>query len=83
MRLDVSKRLKKLPPYLFVEIDKAKKKARSEGRDVIDLGVGDPDLPTPNFIIEELNKASQNPSTHKYALDAGLPELRIAIADWY
>jgi len=85
MRLDfkISNRLKKLPPYLFVEIDRAKRKARTEGRDIIDLGVGDPDFPTPKFIINELHKAIQDPATHKYALGAGLPELRQTIADWY
>jgi len=83
MKIDISDRLKKLPPYLFVEIDKAKKKARDSGADVIDLGVGDPDMPTPKFIIDALNKASLDPATHKYALDKGLPGLRIEIAKWY
>ncbi len=82
-KFEISERLKKLPPYLFVEIDKAKKKARDEGRDVIDLGVGDPDIPTPNFIIEALNKAVKDPSTHRYSLDQGIPEFRNAISKWY
>jgi len=54
-----------------------------EGRDIIDLGVGDPDRPTPRFIIEALHRASLNPSTHRYALDRGLAEFRIEIARWY
>lgn len=83
MKIEFSERLKKLPPYLFVEIDRAKKKARDEGRDIIDLGVGDPDIPTPNFIIDALNKAVRDPSTHRYALDQGLPEFRQAAAKWY
>jgi len=83
MNIERSDRLKKLTPYLFVEIDRAKKKARSQGRDIIDLGVGDPDIPTPKFIIDELHKASLDESTHRYALDAGLLELRKAIAEWY
>lgn len=78
-----SDRLKKLPPYLFVEIDKAKRKAVSQGRDIIDFGIGDPDMPTPDFIIEALNKALKDPANHHYALDAGLPRLREAIARWY
>ena len=82
MKIEKSERLKKLPPYLFVEIDKAKKKARDEGRDIIDLGVGDPDMPTPNFIIDALNKAVRDPSTHRYSLDQGLPELRQAASRW-
>lgn len=83
MKIELSERLKKLPPYLFVEIDRAKKKALDEGRDIIDLGVGDPDIPTPNFIIDALNKAVKDPSTHQYALDQGLPEFRAAAAKWY
>ena len=83
LNINLSNRLKKLPPYLFVEIDKAKKKALQEGRDIIDLGVGDPDQPTPRFIIDALHRASLNPATHRYALDKGLPELRIEIAKWY
>lgn len=83
MEFKVSRRLGNLPPYLFVEIDKAKRKARLEGRDIIDLGVGDPDQPTPKHIVEKLYQAAQDPATHKYALDQGLPLLRQAIADWY
>jgi len=83
IRIEKSERLKKLPPYLFVEIDKAKKRARDEGKDIIDLGIGDPDLPTPRFIIDALDKAAHDPKTHRYSLDQGLPEFRIAIAKWY
>jgi len=79
----VSKKLEALPPYLFLEIDKAKRKARAEGRDIIDLGIGDPDQPTPKYIIEALYKAAQDPSTHRYALDQGMPALRQTIAGWY
>ena len=79
----LSKKLESLPPYLFLEIDKAKRKARAEGRDIIDLGVGDPDQPTPKNIIDKLHQASQDPATHKYALDQGMPVLRQAISDWY
>lgn len=82
MQFDKSDRLKKLPPYLFVEIDKAKKKARDEGRDIIDLGVGDPDIPTPKFIIDALSKAAHDPATHRYSLDQGIPEFRLAAAKW-
>ncbi|MEK6563943.1 MAG: LL-diaminopimelate aminotransferase [Candidatus Omnitrophota bacterium] len=83
MEIRFSKRLKNLPPYLFVEIDKAKREARKQGRDLIDLGIGDPDLPTPGSIIEKLYQASKDPRNHKYALDQGMPVLRQAIADWY
>jgi len=77
------KKLESLPPYLFLEIDKAKRKAKAEGRDVIDLGVGDPDQPTPKNIIDKLYHAAQDPATHRYALDQGMPVLRQAISDWY
>ena len=82
VKFEKSERLKKLPAYLFVEIDRAKKKAREEGRDVIDLGVGDPDIPTPRFIIDALNRASRDPKNHRYALDQGAPEFRNAAAKW-
>ncbi|MFA5089065.1 MAG: aminotransferase class I/II-fold pyridoxal phosphate-dependent enzyme, partial [Candidatus Omnitrophota bacterium] len=85
MSLDIqfSDRLQELPPYLFVEIDKAKRAAKAAGRDIIDLGVGDPDLPTPAHIIAALKKASDNPENHHYAFDAGVTELRAAIAQWF
>ncbi|MDP3142530.1 MAG: LL-diaminopimelate aminotransferase [Candidatus Omnitrophota bacterium] len=78
-----SERLQQLPPYLFVEIDKAKRQARAEGRDIIDVGIGDPDLPAPEFIIEALHKAACDGNNHHYALDAGMLSLRQAIAKWY
>lgn len=83
MKFGISRRLKQLPAYLFVEIDKAKRKARQEGRDIIDLGIGDPDQPTPDYIIEALGKFSRDPACHRYALDQGIQPLRQAIADWY
>ncbi|MBU1727269.1 MAG: aminotransferase class I/II-fold pyridoxal phosphate-dependent enzyme, partial [Candidatus Omnitrophica bacterium] len=79
----LSKKLKSLPPYLFLEIDKAKRKARSEGRDIIDLGIGDPDQPTPSHIIEALYQAAKEPANHRYALDQGMPALRRSIEGWY
>jgi LL-diaminopimelate aminotransferase len=79
----LSKKITSLPPYLFVEIDKAKRQARAEGRDIIDLGIGDPDQPTPAHIIEALSQAARDPANHRYALDQGMPELRLGIAKWY
>ncbi len=78
-----SDRLAKLPPYLFAEIDKAKRRAKAQGRDIIDLGIGDPDHPTPSYIIEALYKAALDPENHHYALDNGMSRLRQAIAKWY
>jgi LL-diaminopimelate aminotransferase len=82
MDFDRAERLKILPPYLFAEIDRKKKAAIAAGRDVINLGIGDPDTPTPGFIIEELDRAAHDPKNHQYALDAGLLEFRQAAADW-
>lgn len=77
-----SERLQKLPPYLFAEIDKKKKAAIAAGRDIINLGVGDPDRPTPEPIIRSLQKNVEVPSFHQYALDQGAPELRQSIASF-
>lgn len=78
-----SERLQKLPPYLFAEIDKKKKAAIAAGRDIINLGVGDPDRPTPTAIIRSLQKHVENPAFHQYALDQGSPEFRHAVAKWF
>ncbi|MBI2871290.1 MAG: LL-diaminopimelate aminotransferase [Candidatus Omnitrophica bacterium] len=80
--LKESERLKQLPPYLFVEIDRLKREALRSGTDVIDLGVGDPDRPTLAHIVEALYQSSLDPRNHRYALDAGLPQLRQTIAKW-
>ncbi|MBI4388077.1 MAG: aminotransferase class I/II-fold pyridoxal phosphate-dependent enzyme, partial [Candidatus Omnitrophica bacterium] len=81
--VQMADRLKKLPPYLFAEVDRLKRELVAKGKDVIDLGVGDPDLPTPDFIIEALHQAAKDPINHRYALDQGMPEFRRAIAKWY
>jgi LL-diaminopimelate aminotransferase len=82
-KFEYSERLKALPPYLFIEIDRAKRAAVAEGRDVINLGIGDPDLGTHKHIIDSLNTASTDPANHHYALDAGMPALRQEIATWF
>ena len=81
--MKLSKKIQALPPYLFLEIDKAKRLARAQGRDIIDLGVGDPDQPTPKHIIEALYQAAKEPANHRYALDQGMPALRQSIESWY
>lgn len=78
-----AKRLQILPPYLFAEVDKKKRELIAQGKDVIDLGVGDPDLPTPAFIIEALSQAAKDPANHRYALDAGMPALRQSMQKWF
>jgi len=76
-------RIKNLPPYLFAAIDKAKQEARARGVDVIDLSVGDPDLPTPEHIVKALSKAASDPSNHQYPSYEGKMAFRTAVADWY
>jgi LL-diaminopimelate aminotransferase len=83
IRITQSDKLNKLPPYLFVEIDRAKREARQKGRDIIDLGIGDPDQATPQFIVDKLYEAAKDKANHHYALDAGMAVLRGAIAQWY
>ena len=83
MRINKANRLKRLPPYLFAEIDKSKRKAQEAGRDIIDLGVGDPDQPTPRNIVDKLYEAATNPANHRYALNFGMRVLREAISNWY
>jgi len=76
-------RIKNLPPYLFAAIDKAKTQARSRGVDVIDLSVGDPDLPTPEHISEALCRGAKDASNHQYPSYEGKLTFRTAVADWY
>lgn len=80
---EAAERVKQLPPYLFVELDKAKRKLVAAGKDVIDLGVGDPDLPTPPHVLERLKAAADDPANHRYSFTEGIQELRDAIARWY
>ena len=70
--IEPSKRIKKLPPYLFVRLEELKEKALKEGKDLIDLGIGDPDLPTPDFIIQAMKQALDNPENHRYPTSRGL-----------
>jgi LL-diaminopimelate aminotransferase len=79
----VARRLAELPPYLFVEIDRKKREAAARGVDVINLGIGDPDLPTPAPIIRALAKAARVPANHRYPESEGLDRFRQAVADWY
>lgn len=81
--MDISQRLKKVPPYIFVELDKMKKEAIERGEDVIALSIGDPDLPTPQIIVDALKEAAQNPENHCYPLGTGKPAFREAIAHYY
>jgi len=75
-------RLDQLPPYLFIEIDRKKRAAIASGKDVIDFGVGDPDRPTPRFIIDRMAKAVYDPNNHRYPFDTGVPAFKDAAAAW-
>jgi LL-diaminopimelate aminotransferase len=76
-------RIKNLPPYLFASIDQLKQKALAKGVDLINLGIGDPDLPTPATIIQRLQRASEDAKNHQYPSYEGLLTFRQAAADWY
>jgi LL-diaminopimelate aminotransferase len=81
--VNFARRIERLPPYLFTEISRKIAEKRSQGVDVISFGIGDPDLPTPERIIESLREASLDAANHRYPETEGLPELRQAIARWY
>lgn len=81
--LSESDRLKNLPPYLFLEIDRAKRRAIERGVKVIDFGIGDPDQPTPKFIIKALQKSAAEPKNHHYPLDRGNGAFRKEVSHWY
>ena len=83
IRLENADRIKNLPPYLFAEIDKMISKAKEKGVDVISFGIGDPDQPSHQNIVNKMIEAVQRPSTHSYPSYQGLFEYRKAIADWY
>src|SRR5204863_2098977 len=80
MAFTKTQRLQALPPYLFIEIDKKKRALLAAGKDVINLGVGDPDLPTHKFIIDEMAKAIYDPKNHRYAFDEDVHAFRAAAA---
>ena len=83
INIEQADRLKQLPPYLFAELDRKKAEAREKGVDVIDLGVGDPDLPTPDNIINKLTEAAREPRYHRYPSYTGMNNFREAVARWY
>jgi len=77
------RRINSLPPYVFTIIDSLKVAARRDGEDVIDLGFGNPDLPSPEIAVEKLTEAAHNPRNHRYSASRGIPKLREAIAGYY
>ena len=76
-------RLDRLPPYVFATVNEIKMEARRAGEDIIDLGMGNPDLGTPQHIVDKLVEASQKPHNHRYSASRGITKLRAAISDWY
>ena len=76
-------RIKRLPPYVFSIIDSMKMEARHKGEDMVDLGVGNPDLPTPPHVVAKLIEAASKPANHRYSVSRGIYKLRLAIAAWY
>jgi alanine-synthesizing transaminase len=76
-------RLDRLPPYVFATVNEIKMNARRAGKDIIDLGMGNPDLGTPKHIVDKLVEASQKPHNHRYSASMGITKLRAAISDWY
>lgn len=80
---EVFPRIKRLPPYVFAVVDKIKLEARRRGEDIIDLGMGNPNLPTPSHIVEKLIDAAKKPHNHRYSASRGITKLREAISNWY
>lgn len=81
--MQLARRLNRLPPYLFVDINQRIAELRARGEDIISFALGDPDLPTPSYIIECMCLAAHDPANHRYPETSGLPTLRQAIAEWY
>jgi len=77
------KRIKRLPPYVFAIVNQLKMEARRKGKDIIDLGMGNPDLPTPKHVVDKLIEAAKNPKNHRYSASRGITHLRMAICEWY
>ena len=83
VQIKVASRLSLLPPYLFAELDRLKREVAQTGVDVISLGIGDPDLPTPQHIVDALKRAAEVPANHRYPDYQGLDRFREAAAGWY
>ncbi|MDW5562269.1 MAG: aminotransferase class I/II-fold pyridoxal phosphate-dependent enzyme [Methanomassiliicoccus sp.] len=83
MSSEFADRLKKIPPYLFAEIEEKVDRKKAEGLDIIDLGIGDPDLPTPQPLVEEIKRQLDDPENHRYPSSGGERDTRVAIAEWY
>ena len=76
-------RIKRLPPYVFAEVNKMKADARANGDDIIDFGMGNPDSATPDHIVDKLVESARNPKSHRYSNSRGIPGLRRALSAYY
>ena len=76
-------RIKRLPPYVFAIVNGLKMEARKRGDDIIDLGMGNPDMPAPKHVIDKLCEAANNPKNHRYSASKGITQLRMAVCEWY
>ena len=81
--MDEFRRIKRLPPYVFAIVNELKAEARSRGEDIIDFGMGNPDQPTPEHIVNKLVEAAQRKDTHRYSMSKGDPRHRRAMRNWY
>ena len=81
--MEISNRIKEIKPYLFMEISRKIAAKKAEGADVISFGIGDPDIPTPDHILDSIIEASKVPANHRYPESDGLPEFRKVISEWY
>jgi len=80
---EFAERIKRLPPYLFAEMEKIQNEKKAQGIDLISLSIGDPDLPPPQFVLDALKKEAANPKNHNYSFSQGEPEFREAVCGWY
>lgn len=76
-------RIKRLPPYVFAIVNNLKMEYRRKGEDIIDLGMGNPDMPAPKHVIDKLCEAAKNPRNHRYSASKGITQLRMAVCEWY
>jgi len=83
MAIEEFPRMKRLPPYVFATVNALKMMARRRGEDIIDLGMGNPDMPTPQHIVDKLVEAAGKAANHRYSASRGITKLRVAISDWY
>ncbi|AEE14565.1 LL-diaminopimelate aminotransferase [Thermodesulfobium narugense DSM 14796] len=83
LKIRIAKRIQNVPPYLFSEIDKKKNKLRAEGRDLIDFGIGDPDLPTPMFVVNAMKEFVEDPRNHRYPPYEGTFSFRKTVSEWF